>query len=361
MKPIKVAILSCIHGHAPQYYNVVNDPFFELVAYSTVPGYDKIAARSNFPNVPRYDTDEELYAAHPEIEAVVIGSENGNHYKQMKEAIRRGLHILSMKVPTMNLEEYREIVRLAKEAKVVTLVEMELRWHAESMRACELIQSGAIGELQSINIVNYSHNPVWWCPWQCNPELSYGERVPLRPNDDRFRGGALTDHAHPFDLVRMMTGADFETVFANVTPNIREGLETEDMIRVIGKMTNGVNFSIDPSYANQEEHVTDLTDNVYLWRKYPKIVEVYLTAVGTKGVIISDLFSKNTYMQLGEDGRYICAMGERSDLWSVIMMEFYQCIREGKTPSVDLEKHYNSIQAMVAAYDSVSVGAPVHI
>ena len=34
IKPIKIAILSCNHGHAPGYYGLKNDPMFDLVAVS---------------------------------------------------------------------------------------------------------------------------------------------------------------------------------------------------------------------------------------------------------------------------------------------------------------------------------------
>jgi len=360
IKPIKIAILSSIHGHAPSYYGLADSPFYDLVAYSVVPGYEDICAKQNFPTAPRYWSDEELYANHPDLEAVIIGSENSRHYEQTMEALRRGLHVLTMKVPTMNLEQYRIMMALAKEKGVIVQVELELRSYSAPYRAAELIRSGAIGKLQSINIINYSHNPGWWCPWQVDAELSYGERVPLRPGDDRFRGGALTDHAHPFDLVRMIAGADFDTVYANVTPNIREGMEVEDMIRLIGRMKNGVTFSIDPSYANNEHDVKRLT-NIFLWRKYPKIVEVFMTAVGSEGTIISDLYGKNNYLQLGPDSAYHVSMGDNSGLGSYITTNFYHNVRQNRQPEENLEMHYNSIQAMVAGYESVTRGEPVKI
>ena len=354
LKPIKVAILSCNHGHAPGYYSLRNDPMFELVAVSVVPGAFSDVRIENLKGIPMYQTDEELYANHPDLEAVIIASDNYSHMRQVREAVAHGLNIFSMKVPTFDMEEYAEMIRITEEAGVVCQVELEMRHHAPVYRVKEAIESGKIGQLLSINAVNYSHNPVWWRHWQANPEASYGKRVPLRPGDNRFRGGALADHPHLFDIIRYITGSEFDAVFADVSPNIRDVVETEDMLRIIGRLKNGVIYSIDPSYANDEDHVTKMVGMD--WNKYPRCVEVFLTAVGTEGVIIADLYGKTYCFQRKSNGKYGVAGLGASGLWNRRMEEFYYCVREGKKPTVGLREHYNSIQAMNAAYDSITSG-----
>ena len=74
IKPIKIAILSCSHGHAKGYYSLRNDPYYELVACSIEPGYRLHAKLEMLEGIPVYDSDEELYANHPDLEAVVIAS-----------------------------------------------------------------------------------------------------------------------------------------------------------------------------------------------------------------------------------------------------------------------------------------------
>ena len=200
---------------------------------------------------------------------------------------------------------------------------------------------------------------MWWRPWQANPEASYGSRESLRPGDDRFRGGALADHPHLFDIIRYITDSEFFQVYAEVSPNIREGVETEDMIRVIGRLKNGVCYSIDPSYANDEEHVSQMIGSE--WNKYPRCVEVFMTVVGTKGVIIADLYGKTYCHQLQSNGKYIASGLGSSGRWNRRMEEFYHCIRSGKKPTVGLRNHYDSIAAMNAAYDSVSTGQVIQL
>ena len=356
IKPIKIAILSCSHGHAKGYYSLRNDPFYELVGASIEPGYRPLCSPHLLGDVPTYDSDDELYANHPEIEAVVIASANRKHMEQMREAVRRGLHIYSMKVPTYDLDEYREMIEITEAAGVVCQVELEMRHHTEVYRVKELIESGAVGELLSVNMLNYSHNPGWWRPWQVSPEESYGKRVKISPDSPLYRGGALADHPHVFDIARFLTGSTFESVYAEVAPNIRD-LEVEDLIRVMGKMKNGVLFSLDPSYANNENKVVKQVN----WEKYPRCVEVTLNIVGTKGTILADLYGRAFSSQRDEGGYYLSSGPGPVGMWNRRMQEFYECVRFGMKPPVGLREHYESIATMVAAYESVYSGETVKL
>lgn len=358
MKPVKVAIISCTHGHAEGYYGIRYDKCFDLVAVSVAPGYENSHNMPMLEGIPKYKTDVELYENHPELEAVILASENAYHMQHVREAVSRGLHILSMKVPTFHLEEYEEMIRISEEAGVVFQIELEMRHHAPVERVKRLIESGAIGDLLSVNLVNYSVNPVCAWPWQCDPYLSYGEVVPLRPNDDRFRGGCLADHPHGFDVVRYLTGSEFDTIYADVSPNIRDFVKTEDMMRLIGKMKNGVSYSIDPSYANDEQQRPDWEQ----YERYPRIVEVFMTVVGTKGTIITDLYGKTYCCQTVPAGAYMVSPGlGSSGLWNRVTNEFYHCIRDGEKPTINLRNHYNTIRTMVAGYESVRTGEVIKI
>ena len=356
IKPIKIAILSSNHGHAKGYYALKDDPFFDLVAVSVVPEYRERAFTERLAGIPIYDNNEELYNTHPDLEAVIVASDNRTHIKEVREAASRGLHVFSMKVPTFDLDEYDEMIRLTEDRGLVCQVELEMRERAEIYRIKELIDEGKIGRLLSVNMINYSHNPVWWRPWQCSPEDSFGKRVPLKDGDNRFRGGALADHPHVFDVIRVITGAGYDTVYAEVAPNIRE-VETEDMIRVIGTLTDGTLFSIDPSYANNEHHVEKMVD----WIKYPRPVEVTLNVVGTEGVIVANVYERSIYVQSGARGDYMAHEVENIGTWNKRMYDFYRSVRHGKPVTVGLREHKDTIRAMLAAYESVSQGKAVKL
>lgn len=356
IKPIKIAILSCNHGHAKGYYALKDDPHYDLVAVSVVPEYRDKVFIERLSGIPVYENNGELYENHPDLEAVIIGSDNRSHIKEVREATSRGLHIFSMKVPTFDMDEYEEMIRLTEEAGVVCQVELEMRERAEILKVKDIISSGKLGKLLSVNMINYSHNPVWWRPWQCYPEDSFGKRVPLRAGDDRFRGGALADHPHVFDVIREITGEEFATVYAEPAPNLRE-VETEDMLRIIGRLSGGTMFSIDPSYANNEHHVEKMVD----WIKYPRPVEVTLNIVGTEGVLLANVYERCIYAQSGSRGEYMAEEVEMVGAWNKRMLDFYFSIREGKPPTVSLRHHKKTILAMLAAYESIDKGSPVSL
>ena len=91
IRPVKVAVLSCNHGHARKYYGL-SLPYYELVGVSIAPGYKNRVGLEDLPHIPQYDSDDELYATHPDIEAVVVASDNASHFRQVKWAAERGLH-----------------------------------------------------------------------------------------------------------------------------------------------------------------------------------------------------------------------------------------------------------------------------
>lgn len=356
MKPIKIAILSCNHGHAKLYFGLAYDPKFELVGVSIEPEYKGKISLDSIPNVPKYDSDEELYNNHHDLEAVIIGSANIKHAEQTITAAKKGLHIFSMKVPTFDMDEYDQMIEAVESAGVIAQVELEMREHAEIYRVKELISSGELGKVLSVTATNFSHNPVSWRPWQADPEQSYGKRVPLGPEYNLFRGGALADHPHIFDMVRFVLDTDFESVYAEVAPNIRD-VETEDLIYVIGKLKNGAVFSLDPSYASTENKVSIMEN----WERHPKPVEVTLTVHGEKGSIIADVYGKRAYHNGLPDGRYLVQYLEYKGSINKMMDQFYNCIRKGQKPVVGLREHRRTIEVINAAYESLNTRKPVKI
>jgi len=356
MEPIKIAIMSCNHGHARGYYGLKNHPKFDLRAVSVVKEYKDRIFLDRLKGVDIFYDDEEMLNAHPEIEAVVLASANYLHYKQFKLAYERGLHVLSMKVPTMDLEEYDKIIEMNQAANTVSFVELEMRFSAEVLRMKELIGNGRIGKLQSVTASNTSHNPVWWLPWHGSPEQSYGKRMSLKPNDNRCRGGALTDHPHIFDILQYVTGDDVEEIYAETAPNMRS-LQVEDFVFVIGKMKSGVIFSLDPSYSRTENPADVIAAG---WEQYPKRVEVHMSAFGDKGYIIGDVYGNWIHHTGKPNHNYTStpAGGHRGGFWNIIE-NFYSAVREGKEPVMTVKRHRRTIEIINAAYESIYTGKPV--
>ena len=358
MKPVRIAMMSMTHGHTRKYYQTLKDnPKLDWVAVSTANAEVKELFLRSVEGIPCYDSDEEMLDAHPEIEAVVLASENSEHLRQVELCASRGIHILSMKIPTFDMAEYDRMIEVTERAGVVCQVELELHYNPVVMRLKELNRAGAVGKLDSFEATNITLSPVWAFPWQGIPEKSYGKRVPLRAGDHRFRGGALCDHPHIFDLIREMTGSEFEMIFARVAPNIRPEIEEEDMISVVGRMKNGVIFLLDPSWSRKEAKLKAPGPG---WEIFPKRMEVNILLNGERGTVLTDCFGPNVYHNATPDDKYAVRY-TYFDEWIGLMDEFVDCVRRGKLPKINLRWHKNTIRAMNACYESIATGKPVHL
>lgn len=356
--PIKVALFSLTHGHTRKYYQVLQEnPKLDFVAASAADAKIRALFERSVPGVPVYDSDEEMLAAHPEIQAAVLASANCEHLRQMRLCAERGIHILSMKIPTFDLSEYDQMIELVDKAGIVCQVELELHYNPVMRRVLALNDSGKLGALQSFAATNITLSPVWAFPWQGQPEKSFGSLRPLRAGDSRYCGGALCDHPHIFDMIRWVTGSEFDTIYAQVAPNLRPDLAEEDMLSVAGYMKNGVAFSLDPSWSRMEERLPVPGPG---WEVYPKRMQVDLTLTGTKGVLVADLFGPNVYHNAGPDDRYTVQY-TYFDEWVGMIDEFVDCIEQHQTPKIDLRWHRDTIKAMLACYDSIAGGQPVRL
>lgn len=356
MEKLKIAMMSMTHGHTRKYYDVLkNNPKLEWIAVSTANDEVKRIFQNSVRGIPCYDSDEAMLDAHPEIEAVVLASENCEHLRQVRLCAERKINVLSMKIPTFDMEEYAEMERLVAESGITFQIELELHYNPVVMRMKELMKNHAVGNTEAFNATNITLSPVWAFPWQGVPEKSYGKRVPIKEGSDKFRGGALCDHPHIFDLIREVTESEFDSVFAKVAPNMRHDIEEEDMLAVVGKMKNGVIFSLDPSWSRAENRLKVPGPG---WEVFPKRMEVNLAIHGDRGSMMADCFGPNVYHNGSPDNKYTVQY-TYFDEWVGLIDEFVDCIHTKKTPKINLAWHKNTIRVMNAIYESIATGKVV--
>ena len=86
MKPLKIAMMSMTHGHTRKYYQTLMDnPKLDWVAVATANDEVKQIFLNSVQGIPCYDSELEMLDAHPEIEAVVLASENADHLRFHKQ------------------------------------------------------------------------------------------------------------------------------------------------------------------------------------------------------------------------------------------------------------------------------------
>jgi predicted dehydrogenase len=87
----------------------------------------------------------------PLVDAVYISLPNHLHCEWTVKALKAGKHVLCEKPFAMNTAEVELMIQTAKDCNLLLVEAVWSRWHPRMIRAMELVQSGAIGPVTSID------------------------------------------------------------------------------------------------------------------------------------------------------------------------------------------------------------------
>lgn len=146
--------------------------------------------------IERAVTNPAELLADPSIQAVVIATPSPLHADLAIAAARAGKHIFCEKPLTFDLARAEEVRRARDEAGVILQVGFNRRFDPDIRELRDRVRSGAIGELEMIEIVNR------------DPGLPAIEFM-------RTSGGIFFDFAiHDFDVARFVSGREIENVYS---------------------------------------------------------------------------------------------------------------------------------------------------
>lgn len=364
MSIYKIIIAGSSNPHIPSYLRYGRGGNTKIIAVSEANPLrmeENKKILCNDKDIQFYTDYRAMFDDHADADIVMIGSDNIEHFEMFKEALKYHFHIYMMKVVSMDEEQCLEMIRLQKHYNRMIACELELRFIPQFRKARELIKAGAIGEIRSVYLTNVSQSPCNYFPNWGDPLLSYGKLIPIHPGDGTFRGGAITDHPHPYDVIRWITGAEFRTVSGMSAPNQRAHLQVEDHAAVTGLLNNGITFFVNPSYSNLEEKVPVRR---LLW---PKSLECNLKVTGTKGYISCDYFDSHCYI-LGNhyaspDRLIVDGAPQLSAQSDETLLGNFIAALEGRRvgPETSLNESYQAVRVMNAVYDSIYSGKSVEL
>lgn len=171
-------------------------------------------ARKN--GLPRVHPSYQALVEDPEIDAVYIALPNSLHAPWTIRALEAGKHVLCEKPLASNADEAQQVASVAARNPERVLMEaVHYRYHPVARRAKEILASGEIGTLRSIDVQ------------LCVPLLRRG--------DIRFRyelaGGAVMDlGCYCIDLIRFLSGEEPSVTAARARragPQIDRAMEVE--------------------------------------------------------------------------------------------------------------------------------------
>ncbi len=112
-----------------------------------------------FPKADRYKDFREMLDKHPEIDAVTVSTPDHFHAYAADYAMRQGKHVYVQKPLTYSIGEARHLTLTARETGAITQMGNQGHSFNGVRDMCEMIWSGAIGDVREAHI--WTNRPVW--------------------------------------------------------------------------------------------------------------------------------------------------------------------------------------------------------
>ncbi|MDB6170606.1 MAG: putative dehydrogenase [Verrucomicrobia bacterium] len=236
MKKIRFGILGSGYmgrTHAEAVLRLADDAALTAVSGGRrAPG---LAARFGIPEEPT----AEALIRRADVDAVIVATPHHLHPAATILALEQGKHVLVEKPLATSVDDCDRMIAAATRSKRILATGYHQRFRPNNREARRLIQAGAIGRLQTVQVSMPSQQPVgmsnfgsdwsWW-------------------NDPASVGHLVNSFPHGIDLLRWCTGAEVSTVTAfcrTLLPDIK----VEDTTMALAEFSNGVIASLYSSRA----------------------------------------------------------------------------------------------------------------
>ena len=171
-----------------------------------------------------------------DVQAVIICTPPHLHAEIALSAMRSGKHVLCEKPLARTMDEGREMVRVAQEARVTLKCGFNLRYHPAIRQVRQWYEDSSIGEIDWIRCrYGIGGRPGYEQEWRAQPEIS--------------GGGQLMDQGiHALDLFRWFLG-DFAEVFGFLATRFWDMAPLEDNAFALLRTARGQVASLHASWT----------------------------------------------------------------------------------------------------------------
>ena len=269
----------------------------------------------------------------PEIDAVLICSSTDTHSVISLEAIKAGKHIFCEKPIDHDVNKILEVKEALANSNVKYQVGFNRRFDHNFAAARKAVADGQIGDMDILKIC--SRDPG-------APPVEYV----------KVSGGIFLDMTiHDFDMVRFMSGAEVEEVFAygavRVDPAIGEAGDIDTAV-ISMKLTNGAIAVIDNSREASYG--------------YDQRVEAF----GRKGQVAVSNDSESTAVISDSTGVHAekplyFFLQRYMQAYVAEISEFIDCVVNDKEVTVGIDCGLQPVLIGLAAKKSLETGAPVKV
>ena len=315
---MKIGMMSFAHMHAYSYAEgLKNIPNVELVGI-----YDDNVERGqevavNY-NTIHYSDQADFLAQ--EMDAVIICSENNRHKEMVLNAAKAKKHILCEKPIATNLDDATEMIQVCEDNNVTLQIAYPVRFSSPIRELKEMIDKGELGDIVAFRSTNRGQNPGGWFI-----------------DEEQSGGGAVLDHTvHMLDIMRWYLNEEVTEVRAFVDSYFHD-VDIDDAGILTFEFNNGVIASHDASWSRFTE--------------YPTWGDATIEVIGTKQTVKVDAF-KEHFRMFGSCSKSLEHVFFGNDMDYGLILDFVNCVKEGKEPSITGYDGLKSLEVSLAAYQS---------
>lgn len=311
-------MMSFAHMHAYSYAEgLKNIPNVELVGI-----YDDNVERGqevavNY-NTIHYSDQADFLAQ--EMDAVIICSENNQHKEMVLNAAKAKKHILCEKPIATNLDDATEMIQVCEDNNVTLQIAYPVRFSSPIRELKEMIDKGELGDIVAFRSTNRGQNPGGWFI-----------------DEEQSGGGAVLDHTvHMLDIMRWYLNEEVTEVRAFVDSYFHD-VDIDDAGILTFEFNNGVIASHDASWSRFTE--------------YPTWGDATIEVIGTKQTVKVDAF-KEHFRMFGSGSKSLEHVFFGNDMDYGLILDFVNCVKEGREPSITGYDGLKSLEVSLAAYQS---------
>jgi len=198
---------------------------------------ERIAAQYNVPAASIYSYEDfDRIAANPAVDAVYVALPNSMHAEYTIRAARAGKHVLCEKPMDIASAQCRRMIDACRAARVKLMVAYRLHYEPTHLRALEIIRSGKLGPIQSLD-ANHGSN-IRAGEWRITKALG--------------GGGPMFDHGvYALNTFRWLTAQEPAAHQAMTSTPDRDGrfTEVEENVQWLTRFPSGALASGAASYG----------------------------------------------------------------------------------------------------------------
>lgn len=190
----------------------------EIVGMTTGSNTDRLEAKCKKWGIKAYESYEKMLND-TNIDAVIIGTPNHLHYKQITAALNNGKHVLAEKPVVTNYRHLDEISNLAEKKGLVLFPAHNFIYRESVIKAKEMIDSGKLGKIIRASFIS-THT------------ISEEHATGWRAKKNISKGGALMDSGHHLVYMSLYLMGFPEKLQAFKNNLLLKNMEVEDIAQI---------------------------------------------------------------------------------------------------------------------------------